>query len=84
VQSNMLKKGKAILVSGRGGPYGCETSRLTHYLDNRLTDGGEVVSIKVFKIIFVTKLHCLCFAILLYFCAVNCTIKNGYSFSIHV
>jgi hypothetical protein len=36
------QKGKAIPVTGRGGPYGCETSRLSHFLDNRLTDGGEV------------------------------------------
>jgi hypothetical protein len=32
---------KAIYVTGRGGPYGCETSRLPHCLDIRLTDGGE-------------------------------------------
>jgi hypothetical protein len=38
-------EGKAIPVTGRGGPYGCETSRLPHFLDNRLTDGGEVVSL---------------------------------------
>jgi hypothetical protein len=35
---------KAISVTGRGGPYGCETSRLPHYLGSRLTDGGAVVS----------------------------------------
>jgi hypothetical protein len=35
--------GKAIPVTGRGGP-GCETSRFPHFLDNRITDGGEVVS----------------------------------------
>jgi hypothetical protein len=28
-----------------GGPYGYETSRLPHFLDNSLTDGGEVVSV---------------------------------------
>jgi hypothetical protein len=39
------KKGKAILVTCRGGPYGCETSRLPHFLENRLTDGGIVVSL---------------------------------------
>jgi hypothetical protein len=39
------KKGKAISVTGRGGPYGCETSRLPHFLDIRLTDGGKVVSL---------------------------------------
>jgi hypothetical protein len=37
-------KGKAIPVTGREEPWGCETSRLPHFLDNRLTDGGEVVS----------------------------------------
>jgi hypothetical protein len=34
-----------IPVTGRGGPYGCETSRLPHFLNNRLTDGGEGVSL---------------------------------------
>jgi hypothetical protein len=41
----VLKKGKAIPVTGRGDPQGCETSRLPHFLDNRLTDGGEVFSL---------------------------------------
>jgi hypothetical protein len=27
-----------------GGPLGCETSRLPHFLDSQLTDSGEVVS----------------------------------------
>jgi hypothetical protein len=36
---------KAVPVTGRGGPCGCETSRLPLFLDNRLTDGGEVVSL---------------------------------------
>jgi hypothetical protein len=36
---------KAIPVPGRGGPLGCETSRLPRLLDNRLTNGGEVVSL---------------------------------------
>jgi hypothetical protein len=39
------KKGKAIPVTGRGGPQGCETSRLPHFLDNRIKDGGKVVSL---------------------------------------
>jgi hypothetical protein len=39
------KKGKAITLAGRGGPEGYETSRLPHFLDNRLTDGGEVSSL---------------------------------------
>jgi hypothetical protein len=28
----VTKKGKAIPVTGREGPYGCETSRLPHFL----------------------------------------------------
>jgi hypothetical protein len=44
-QSRSIKKGKAIPVTGCGGPYGCETPRLPHFLDNRLTDGGEAVSL---------------------------------------
>jgi hypothetical protein len=42
---NHKKKSKATPVTGRGGPQGCETSRLPHFLYNRLTDGGEVVSL---------------------------------------
>jgi hypothetical protein len=38
-------KSKAIFVTGRGDWQGFETPRLTHFLDNRLTDGGEVVSL---------------------------------------
>jgi hypothetical protein len=34
-------KGKALPITGRGGPNGFDTSRLPHFLDNRLTDGGE-------------------------------------------
>jgi hypothetical protein len=39
------KKGKAIPVTGRGGAFGCETSRLPHFLDNRPTDDGEIGSL---------------------------------------
>jgi hypothetical protein len=38
-------KGKAIPVAGRGDPKGCDTSSLLHFLDNRLTVGGEVFSL---------------------------------------
>jgi hypothetical protein len=38
-----MVKGKDIHVISRGGPHGCETSGVPHYLENRLTDGGEVV-----------------------------------------
>jgi hypothetical protein len=36
---------KATPVTGRRGPPGCETSRLSHFLNNRIIDGGEVVSL---------------------------------------
>jgi hypothetical protein len=42
----MMHKGKAIPVAGHEGPWGCEVLRLSHFLDNRLTDGGEAVSPK--------------------------------------
>jgi hypothetical protein len=30
-------------ATSRGGPFCCETSRLPHFLDIRLTDGSEAV-----------------------------------------
>jgi hypothetical protein len=39
------KGGNAILLTGHGGPQHCERSRLPHFLDNCLTDGGEDVSL---------------------------------------
>jgi hypothetical protein len=44
-EGDSFSKGKAISVTGRGGPLGCDMSRLPHFLDNRLTDDGEVVSL---------------------------------------
>jgi hypothetical protein len=41
----MVKKRKALPVTGRGGPYNCERSRLPDFLDSRFTDGGEVLSL---------------------------------------
>jgi hypothetical protein len=38
----MVRNGKFIPVTGGGGPKGCEPSRLPHFLDNLLTDGGEL------------------------------------------
>jgi hypothetical protein len=38
------KKSKAIPVTGLGGLWGCEMLRIPHCLDNRLTDGGKVIS----------------------------------------
>jgi hypothetical protein len=39
-----VKKAKLSLFTGREGPQDYETSRLKRFLDNRLTDGGEVIS----------------------------------------
>jgi hypothetical protein len=39
-----LNNSNAIPVTGRGGLQGCKMLRITHCLDSRLTDGGEVVS----------------------------------------
>jgi hypothetical protein len=36
---------KKVFVAGRGGPQRCETSRLPHFLYNRLTNGGEAGSL---------------------------------------
>jgi hypothetical protein len=40
------KKFKAIPVTSCGGLQDCETSRLPHVLDNGLTDGVEVVTLR--------------------------------------
>jgi hypothetical protein len=42
---NNGKKGRTNPVTGRGGPYSSETSRLPRFIDYRLTDDGEVVSL---------------------------------------
>jgi hypothetical protein len=39
------KKSKAILVTGLGGPQGCEMSRIPHCLDNRYTVNCEILAI---------------------------------------
>jgi hypothetical protein len=44
----LQKRGKnvnAIPVTGHGGPKGWETLRIPNFVDNQLTDGGEVVSL---------------------------------------
>jgi hypothetical protein len=43
VEIMMKGKGKAIPVTGCEGLDGSETSRLPHFLDSQLTDGGKVV-----------------------------------------
>jgi hypothetical protein len=37
------KKGNAITVTRLGGLYRCETLRISQFLDNLLTDSGEIV-----------------------------------------
>jgi hypothetical protein len=41
MQIRFNRKGNDIFVTGHGVAYNCETSRLPHFLDNQLTDGGE-------------------------------------------
>jgi hypothetical protein len=36
------KKKKAASVTGHGGPYCCEILRISHFLDNLLTDGAKI------------------------------------------
>jgi hypothetical protein len=44
LRMRQLRRGK-VKVTGRGGPYGCETLRFPRLLDNWLTDGSKVVSL---------------------------------------
>jgi hypothetical protein len=54
-------KCKAIPVTGRGGPYGCEKSRLSHFLENRFTDGGEERAWTDVRIFYVEELFSVYF-----------------------
>jgi hypothetical protein len=49
-------------VTGRGSSKDCEMSRLPQFLDDRLTDGGEVVSLKR----RIPPQKVLCYSFLLY------------------
>jgi hypothetical protein len=48
---------KLFMLTGRGGPQGCETSRLPHFRDSRLTNGGEVVSLTRRPLFTPRKIH---------------------------
>jgi hypothetical protein len=50
-------KSKANSVTGRRGPEICETSRLQHFTDNRLTDGSEGVIFMVCILLCVSDLR---------------------------
>jgi hypothetical protein len=54
---NYLQHGKAIPVTSHRGPQGCETSRLQHFLDNRLTYGGNIVSLMCLLPFTPRKIH---------------------------
>jgi hypothetical protein len=43
---NESQESKDIPISDRRGLYGCETSMIPHFIDNRFRDGGEVVILK--------------------------------------
>jgi hypothetical protein len=55
------KKSKAIPVTGRGGLWGCKMLRIPHRLDNRLTDGGKVVSPTSRPLLYSPETLFLCF-----------------------
>jgi hypothetical protein len=38
-------EGKVFPITGRGGPQGCDTLRLSHFLDNRFTDGDDDIGL---------------------------------------
>jgi hypothetical protein len=40
-----LAKSRVIPVTGRASPWGCETSRTTEFINNRLTVGGEFLAL---------------------------------------
>jgi hypothetical protein len=53
----LCKLGHLSPVTGRGGSYTCETSRLPHFLEkNRLRDGGEVISLTSQKLFTTRKI----------------------------
>jgi hypothetical protein len=58
IKIRMIKsKSKAISVTVRGDLCGCEMLRIRHCLDNRLTDGGKVVSRSLLPTNIIIFLH---------------------------
>jgi hypothetical protein len=58
VVQHIVKKSKAILVTGRGGLWGGQMLRIPYCLDldNRLTDGGKVVSLRIRRTLLPRKI----------------------------
>jgi hypothetical protein len=50
--TKVKKKSKISLVTGRGGLCSCETSRIPHYLDNRLADGVRLSALRAGRALF--------------------------------
>jgi hypothetical protein len=40
---------KAVSMTGRGGLYCCETSRIPYFVGNRLKDGGDVTLTRLLR-----------------------------------
>jgi hypothetical protein len=53
-----MVKMKSTPVTGCGGAQGCEMLRLQYFLDNQLTDGGEVVSLTCWPPFTPRKISC--------------------------
>jgi hypothetical protein len=62
---NIAVKDKVIPLTGRGGPLACEMSRLSHFLDDWLTDGSEVVSLMPWPSFTPAKTPCIHFCSLM-------------------
>jgi hypothetical protein len=50
-------KDRAIPVTSRGGPEGCEMLGLPHFVDNQLRDGNETDSLRPFTPRKITGIH---------------------------
>jgi hypothetical protein len=45
-KKQLEQRNESVRVTGRGGAYGWEASRLPHFLENRPRDGGEMSNLK--------------------------------------
>jgi hypothetical protein len=56
LRHNCIRKNVRMSVTGRADPKGCETSRLPHCLNSRLTDGGELSASPAGRVLLPAKL----------------------------